>query len=461
MDVAVAEVANGADNMNDREAQSAANADVAVSAGHSDDEIALEILNEAERYWFSVLIELGISAAIFLTLLLCLGLPAHLTNGVDLAIAESTAVGALAALATIVVALQVAVRSAFMEPTSDAVAAIVARQRGLELFARVCSVMAFVAAGAGALGARAPKEPLHLGAMGGLIFGALLISGLAADASIASRRRWSRSLRAANAKELVVGYQNGIRWIEQSSRPSTPTVVAFRVVLLFGPVPTGAAGVLAPYGSVPYWVIWLTVALIVTLLWAMTAFARLALLTRQYPLLVVVALSVAAALLLLVATVAVAMPGFSPVAIGAISLLIFGAGCVGGVIESTRLGQWRGSSATVLLGYMRYRRRAVSTPADLGGGWVEVARGWGSWVVPVLALPTIFRQLRSVRSELYIATAPTAAERIARRSLEGFSRDRLTDEETAWRRAATRAMVALTSWFAVLVLIAWIAVELT
>lgn len=128
------------------------------------------------------------------------------------------ALGALAILATVIVALQIAVRSAGDSPDESTHAAI-ARQRILESVASVCGMAAIAVGFAALLGSDFSTEVVDLPRSFGALGASVLLAVLAADASCATENRLDPIVRAAQERLAAVRLE---RLLERHSTLRAP-----------------------------------------------------------------------------------------------------------------------------------------------------------------------------------------------------------------------------------------------
>lgn len=181
--------------------------------------LAEEVIVEHKKYWvrLGVLVAVGtlVSGYVSLVIFLAnLSSPGSANSGVRVDVSAQAALGAMAILATVIVALQIAVRSEVRttgtRPSAGAEAAkILARQRALETVAMLCG-MAAAAVGLSATfrALQLVHEGAQIHALAPLV-GGLLLAALSADASTAShsglnteignlkRKQEARALRLA------------------------------------------------------------------------------------------------------------------------------------------------------------------------------------------------------------------------------------------------------------------------
>lgn len=169
--------------------------------------LGLAILREQERYW-ATLGRHVMGAAFPLAGIAILAGVGELSRGsaTDIAlrfeISTGSALGALGILATIIVALQIAVRTPGDDP-DDAVPEQLARQRVLESLAEVAGMAAIAVAVATAIANFPVDDVVDIPAQFGPPFGGLLLAVLAADAACASENRLDPLVRRASRKIVL------------------------------------------------------------------------------------------------------------------------------------------------------------------------------------------------------------------------------------------------------------------
>lgn len=395
----------------------------ASSAGEdhdaSDAVVALDIVAESSRYWRSIFGSVGVSVLLYvgsLGLIRLTLLPVPVSW--NLGISGGAGLSALGALATIVVALQVAVRNTSpMAPPATELARSVARQRGLEAFARFCGVAAIAVAVSVVLGYW-PRfgESVNVPAIVGASAGALLIAGLAADASIVTGDRWDGSVSNASRSALIEQYSMGLARLDATSAPqrlgvgvlgsigfilAVPVVVALTVMLAGGSpaligMASGAAGSVAVVSYLSILVIRFG---IVSRQHLMTALG-----SAYLGLVIVVAL---------VAVWAVKQDVKAPWWVKAALFVVLVWGPVlGALIAATRVGDHRGPAAGIVGHLIQARLTHLTRETEQGGdpevGW-SLGSIWISLVLPFVVYPIALIRLSRVRCALYGSARPEYA----------------------------------------------------
>ncbi|UCR87930.1 hypothetical protein [Mycetocola spongiae] len=185
-------------------------------------DLGLAILREESRYWKTMGRHV-LGAAYPLTGVLILAGVGDLSRAsstdVDfqLSISGSSALGGLAILATIIVALQIAVRTS--DASEEKPERLIARQRILEALAEICGMAAITIGLCAVLAQDFSAGLIDLPRQFGPLAGGLLLAVLAADASCATENKLDPIVRTAQNRLAVYRLERLLRGYESLRRP--------------------------------------------------------------------------------------------------------------------------------------------------------------------------------------------------------------------------------------------------
>ncbi len=419
--------------------------------------VALDIVAESSRYWRSIFVSVGVSVLLYVG---SLGLVRLTLMPVpfswNLGISGGAGLAALGALATIVVALQVAVRNTSpTAPPATEMARSVARQRGLEAFARFCGVAAIAVAVSVVLGYW-PRfgESVNVPAIVGATTGALLIAGLAADASIVTGDRWDGAVSKASRSALIEQYSVGLARLDATSATQRLRVGVFGSIGFIVAVPATVALMVILAGGSPSLIVLASGAAgsmsIVSYLCVLVI--RFGMLSRQH---LLSALGFAYLVIVIVVAVVavwavkqdVKAPWWIKVALFVV--LVWGP-TLGALIAATRVGSHRGPAAGVAGHILQARLTRLTREAeeerDPEVGW-SLASVWISLLLPFVVYPIALTRLSRVRCALYGAARPEHPCPLP--SLDSVTVMRGRRIESRWKYAATTSIAAAAVQFAV------------
>ncbi|RLP75736.1 hypothetical protein D9V32_09755 [Mycetocola tolaasinivorans] len=214
-------------------------------------ELGLAILHEQERYWrtlgrhvMGAAFPLGGIAILMVVGELSRGSATDFTLRFN--ISTGSALGALGILATIIVALQIAVRTPGQDP-DDAVPEQLARQRVLESLAEVAGMAAISIAVATAISNAPLDGVIDIPSQFGPPLGGLLLAVLAADAACASENRLDPLVRGA-AKRISLSRVEALLKSHEDLR-TPPFILRFaQLVFVLVLVPAIVTAI-----SIPMW----------------------------------------------------------------------------------------------------------------------------------------------------------------------------------------------------------------
>lgn len=415
-------------------------------------EVARTIVFESSRYWRSIVTSVAESVVWYLVAL-GVGRLAFLQMNVNVnaGISGSAALAALGVLGTIVVALQVAVRSSPQSPTAaEGIAQLVARQRGLELFARTCAVAAVAVAGSVVIEYWPKSEAAwNILPLLGSIAGALLVAGLAADASNASTERWAGPLTEVKKAITISEHENALMRLDRASVNSSLHGALIRGISWCVGVPILTAAVLAASGGRITSALSVLTTSVIVFIWiyASVLLFRLGVLTRQlgwaltgagYFLFVLVWIPVSVTL------TASKSPGLPPWAAALICVAYLTVPVIGAFVAVTRLGSRRGSAAVLITWFIESRLRRLEAERSEKGFADE--RFWsgiscfGALILPLILFPVAQYRLAATIRSLYgsLASRPSGPA-------TPWTLERTTWLRTLERRWRTAGWVALGS----------------